>query len=161
MVFGFVAGMAMARCFQLRPAAGRMGGPLAWAAIVFIAASLTVAWANMFVVFGFTALIFALAYQQGAVNTLMSSGPAMFLGRISFSLYMIHYVPLKMSLWLLQTQLGGSSLTTRLACLVAIPLLCLGLAVATHQWLEVPFQRQARAVLGKGRDSRVGAVLAS
>jgi peptidoglycan/LPS O-acetylase OafA/YrhL len=150
MIFGFVAGMAMARCFQLWPEAKSWANALAIASVVVIVATLSVRYINMFVVFGFCGLIFALAYQKGIINTLLSSRPAMFLGRISFSLYMIHYVPLKMSLWLLQTRLADSGLAVRVACLISVAGLCLCLAVATHLFLELRFQRYGRLVLRGG-----------
>ncbi len=147
MLFGFIAGMAMARCFHLLPADSQIGGPIAIASLGFIAAALSVHVANVLIVFGFCGLIFGLAFQQGPVNTLMSSGPAMFLGRISFSLYMIHYVPLKISLWLLQTRFAESSLTFRIFCLIATAVICLALAILTHRYLELRFQRYARVLL--------------
>ncbi len=165
MIFGFVAGMGMARCFRLLPASARLAGlPLgsaaAAASVAFIALALAAPWANMLVVFGFCGLIFALAFQQGPVNALLSSRPAMFLGRISFSLYMIHYIPLKLSLWLLQTQLDGTGLATRVACLAAVVVVCLVLAALTHRFLELRFQRYARLVLGTSPGVRPHAVSA-
>jgi peptidoglycan/LPS O-acetylase OafA/YrhL len=161
MIFCFIAGMSLARCFQLRPDLGRAAPALAWASLAWIAAALAVGWANMFVVFGFCGLILALAYQRGAIDALLSSGPAMFLGRISFSLYMVHYIPLKLSLWLLSTRLADAGLAPRVACLAAIPPLCLALAVVTHRAIELPFQRLARDVLTQRSASRARAVLAS
>ena len=149
MIFAFVAGMSMMRCFQLLPDHSQLGGPVAMGSMVFIAAALMVRSANMFVVFGFCGLIFGLAFQQGPVNALMSSRLAMFLGRISFSLYMIHYVPLKLSIWLLQTQFAAAGLGFRIFCLVAIVVLCLVLAVATHHYVEIRSQRYARQILRK------------
>lgn len=158
MIFGFVAGMSMARCFQLVRRSAGLANPVAWASVAVIVAALSVRSANMFVVFGFCGLIFALAFQKGPIDAALSSRPAMFLGRISFSLYMIHYVPLKMSLWLLQTRLQDTSLSVRVLCLVTIVVFCLALAVATHRYLELPFQRYARTVLRKGHGSRAHAV---
>lgn len=45
----------------------------------------------------FVLLIFALSFQTGWVNRLLASRPAVFLGRISFPLYLLHLMPL---LWL-------------------------------------------------------------
>ena len=161
MIFGFVAGMCMARCFQLLPGDSQLGGPIAITSIVFIAAALMVRSANMFVVFGFCGLIFALAFQQGPINAFMSSRLAMFFGRISFSLYMIHYVPLKLSLWLLQTQFATAGIGFRIVCLVAIVAICLVLAVATHHYIELRFQRYARGVLHRLQASQLRAASAS
>jgi peptidoglycan/LPS O-acetylase OafA/YrhL len=77
----------------------------------------------------------------------MSSRPAMFFGRISFSLYLVHYIPLKMSLWARQTIFSELGLPGRVACLIAILLVCVGLAVLTHRYLEVRFQNYARNLL--------------
>jgi len=158
MIFGFVAGMSMARCYQLLPGATWLGRPVALASFAFIVAALSVRSANMFVVFGFCGLIFALAYQQGPINAALSSRPAMFLGRISFSLYMVHYVPLKMSLWLSKTTFADSGLTVRVACLVAVVGICLALAMITHHYVELPSQRLARGLLRGGRGAPVQAV---
>ena len=160
MIFGFIAGMAMARCYQLLPDATWLGRPVALASVIFIVAVLSVRSLNVLVVFGFCGLIFALAYQQGPFNTLMSSKPAMFLGRISFSLYMIHYIPLKISLWLRQTAFVDSSLGFRIFCVIAVAAICLVLAMATHHYLELRFQRYARTVIRRGRNPTVRALSA-
>ena len=159
MIFGFVAGMFLARCFQLAPDAHRLGSGLTIASLAFIVATLSLGSAAMFIVFGFAALILGLAYQRGPVDALLSSRPAMFLGRISFSLYMIHYVPLKVALWLLQdTALGASSLAVRTACLCGVLLLCFGLAIIVHDQLELRFQRLARKVLRRRSGTPVPAL---
>ena len=156
MIFGFIAGMGMARCYHLTRDAAWIGNPLALASLAFIAITLAVPWANMFIVFGFTGLIFALAFQRGPVNAALSSRTSMFLGRISFSLYMVHYVPLKISVWLAQTVFAESALPTRIFCLVAIVGVCLALAMLTYRCVELPMQRYARGFLEQGHDAIVG-----
>ncbi len=47
--------------------------------------------------FLFALLLYGLAFQQGVVNGMLSSRPVVFLGEISFPLYLIHVAPL---LWL-------------------------------------------------------------
>jgi peptidoglycan/LPS O-acetylase OafA/YrhL len=153
MLFGFVAGMAMSRCFQLRPDATWLGAPLALGSLAFIVVALSVRSANMLVVFGFCGLIFSLAFQQGVINAALSGRVSMFLGRISFSLYMVHYVPLKMSLWLSQTMFAESGLAVRIVCLISVAGICLALAMITYRFVELPLQRYARAFLRKGRDA--------
>jgi peptidoglycan/LPS O-acetylase OafA/YrhL len=161
-VFSFIAGSLMARAFLLGaesdPVAARRGGWLSWASVGFIAATLAVQPLNMFAVFGFCGLIYALAFQRGGVNRLMSSAPMMFLGRISFSLYIIHYVPLKISVWLLQTQFPQATLPMRAAIVVAIPAIIVLLAMLTHAAVERPFQRYARDVLRRRPGGAVAAL---
>lgn len=148
MLFGFIAGMFMARCFALLPTAAVTGERVIVASLIFLVAALTIRWANMLVVFGFCGLIFGLAYKKGPVNAVLSSRPIMFLGQISFSLYMIHYIPLKVSLWLLQTtSLSDAGLPIRIGCLVGLLLFCLGLAIVVHDQIELRFQRLARNLL--------------
>lgn len=164
-VFGFTAGSCMARAFQLRPVSDRaaswLGAPVAWLSVAIIAVALSAPRLNMFIVFGFCGLIYALAFQRGVINTMLSSGPAMFLGRISFSLYMIHYIPLKLSLWVLQTHLDTASLELRVACLVAIPVICIGLAMIAYNAVELPFQRLARSIVRRERDATLQTALAA
>jgi peptidoglycan/LPS O-acetylase OafA/YrhL len=146
MIFGFIAGMSMARCFQLLHGAIHLGQPVALVSCAFIVGAIALPAGNMFVVFGFCGLIFALAFQQGPIDAALSSGPAMFMGRISFSFYMIHYVPLKISIWLAQTTFADSGLSTRIFCLVSVAGICLVLAVITYRYVERPLQRYARSV---------------
>ncbi len=164
-VFGFTAGSCMARAFQLRPAsnaaASWLGAPLAWVSVGVIAATLSDPRFNMFIVFGFCGLIYALAFQRGLIDTVLSSGPAMFLGRISFSLYMIHYVPLKLSLWASQTYLDTASFAERVACLIAIPFICIALALIAYHAVELPFQRYARSIVRRERDTHLHSALAA
>lgn len=164
-IFGFTAGACMARAFQLRPTSPKatswLGAPLAWVSVAIIAATLSEPRLNMFIVFGFCGLIYALAFQRGAIDAMLSSGPAMFLGRISFSLYMIHYIPLKLSIWALQTHLGAASLGLRVACLLALPLICIGLALIAYNVVELPFQRFARSIARRKRDVALQPALAA
>jgi peptidoglycan/LPS O-acetylase OafA/YrhL len=156
MVFCFSAGVCLARCYQL---ASGMAGSAAAIALVScgcIAGCLMLPAANMFVVFGFGGLIFALAWQRGIVNAALASPPSMFLGRISFSLYMVHYIPLKLSLYLSQTVWADATLGFRVLCLVGTAGLCLLLAMITYRGVELPMQRYARVVLRQRRAAVVG-----
>ena len=136
-VFGFTAGSCMARAFQLRPASpittSLLGAPLAWVSVGVIAVTLCDPRLNMFIVFGFCGLIYALAFQAGVIDKILSSGPAMFLGRISFSLYMM----------------------------VALPFICVALAMLAYTVIELPFQRYARSITRRERDSHLQSALAA
>jgi len=160
MIFSFVAGMSMARCFHLVGPHLMIGAPVTYVSAAFIAAALWAHWSNMFVVFGFCGLIFGLAFQHGVLNSLLTTRPAMFFGRISFSFYMVHYVPLKMAIWLLQTGQIGEALSTRLFVLVAVVLACLVLALGAYHGLELRFQRYAREILRRARTDHAQSVSA-
>ncbi len=150
MLFGFFAGMSLACCFRLWAAGAKHAVPITFGAVLFIALALTWRAANVTMVLSFAGLIFGLAFQRGPVNALMTTRSAMFMGRISFSFYLIHFIPLKVSLWLLQTQFAHADLAFRLLCLVVLVASCVLLAAATHHFLEVPFQRAARHLLHAG-----------
>jgi peptidoglycan/LPS O-acetylase OafA/YrhL len=149
MLFCFVAGMSLSRCRQLWPTTSSPGTLVTLSSIAVCAATLLSPATCLLIVFGFAGLIFGLAFRQGPVNAIMESRLAMFMGRISFSFYLIHFIPLKVSLWLMQTQFADTSLSFRLLYLVGLVAFCVALATVTHHLLEVPFQRLARRLLAR------------
>ncbi|MDT8871257.1 hypothetical protein RAA17_09660 [Komagataeibacter rhaeticus] len=62
-------------------------------------------------VFGFAALVFGLAYQRGAINAFLCSGPVMWLGRISFSFYLTHYLIIGILSWAMGSGCAVSGLS--------------------------------------------------
>lgn len=86
----------------------------------------------------------------------MESRPVMFLGQISFSFYLVHYIPLKLSLWLLETSSHKLGLAIRIMVLVLMPLICIAMATLMYQYLERPTQRLARRLLGRKQQRPVG-----
>jgi acyltransferase len=150
MVFSFFAGICLCRAFHIsQQRMWRPGKAITLASILFIAFALTFGQANVLVVFGFAGLILGLAYRQGPVSALMESRPIMFLGQISFSFYLVHYIPLKLSLWLFETGSHKLGLAIRIMVLVLMPLICIAMAMLMYQYLERPTQRLARRLLGR------------
>jgi peptidoglycan/LPS O-acetylase OafA/YrhL len=91
----FVAGAALCRTWRMAPALPRLWiGGLSWCACLGIVMSCTVPKTAIFALFSLAALVFALAFQQGLVNRVLASKPLVFLGKISFPLYLVHAVPL-------------------------------------------------------------------
>ncbi len=84
MAFCFVAGIALQRCFRFWPAGEGWAALLTLASLGWILLCLTWRPLNLFAVLGFGGIILGLAYQRGPVDAVLTSGPAMFLGRISF-----------------------------------------------------------------------------
>ena len=151
MGFCFVAGIALQRCFRFWPAGEGWACLLTVASLGWILLCLTWLPLNLLAVLGFGGLILGLAYQRGPVDAVLASAPAMFLGRISFSFYLIHYTPLRLSLWAYGSRLAESPLWVRVACLLAVAASCILAAAALQRWFELPCQRLARRVLGRRR----------
>jgi peptidoglycan/LPS O-acetylase OafA/YrhL len=133
---GFAAGASAYRFVVLTPGRDNAAAIVAVLAIVLTVALILTEYA-LFVPFAFTLLIPALAYQRGRLNTLLSSGPVMFLGRISYSLYLVHVTPLLILCWYFQTSQRQPGLATWCGYGAVV----VGLAVALHVLVERPAQR--------------------
>jgi peptidoglycan/LPS O-acetylase OafA/YrhL len=150
MAFSFVAGICLSRAFHLLQPYGRWPGTvITLASVLFIALALGFRQANVLTVWGFGGLIFGLAFRQGPVSALVESRVVMFMGQISFSFYLIHYIPLKLALWLFETAPHRLSLGSRIVVLVAMPVVCVAMATLMYRYLERPTQRMARRILGR------------
>lgn len=149
MVFCFAAGIALARGRALLPRAGRLAGAVTLAALAEVALALALPGLAALTTFGLAGLIWGLSYRRGPVDGLLCSRPALFLGRISFSFYLVHYVPLHLASWAYGPPVAGAGLAVRLACLVLLGAGCLGLALLFHHGIEVPMQRLARTLHGR------------
>ena len=140
---GFVAGMAVCRA---REALG--GRSAAWAATGALGALIAVGLAcqvKLGVLLApacFAVLIFCLSFRDGALNDLLSTRLALFLGKISFPLYLIHLTPL---LWLAShvifAALAPASTLVLIAGYVGF---CLASASLLHLTVERPLHRWAR-----------------
>jgi peptidoglycan/LPS O-acetylase OafA/YrhL len=92
------------------------------------------------------ALILSLAYERGPVARVLSFSPLHFLGRISYSIYLVHYCVLG-GLNLLPI---GSSGLYGAAALV----LTLAISVATYRWIERPARHWIIRITFKTNPSR-------
>ena len=144
MIFCFFAGAAASRAAALAP--GFRGAPAAEiVAVVGLVAS-------CFSPFGlplrpllFTVLIFALSYRQGPVDRALSTRAAVFLGRISFPLYLVHV----MLLLAVCHDFAGAAVGVRIAALVGGALAAFALATALHYLLERPTHQLGRRIAGR------------
>jgi peptidoglycan/LPS O-acetylase OafA/YrhL len=104
-------------------------------------------------VFALAALVLALASNQaGAVNRLLSARFALFLGRISYSLYITHLFVLEIMGYVQQHYLGTRIFRTAgqgLANALVLTILALAVAALCHKLIEVPARRSLRALLGR------------
>lgn len=98
MAFCFTTGVALARAYHLRPEID--GRALAAISAAFAVLTLSFDSTSEFSIFGFAGLIYALALGGGAVESFFASRVSMFLGKISFSLYLAHFLVQTTMLWL-------------------------------------------------------------
>lgn len=97
MAFCFAAGVVLARAYHLRPE--KDGRALAGVSAAFAVLALSFESMSVFSVFGFAGLIYALALGGGVVESFFASRVSMFLGKISFSLYLSHFIVQTSLLW--------------------------------------------------------------
>ena len=144
----FFAGICLSQYFRLGPQQdSRMAGLALLAAFgVLIAAFLVPLLGALDPIF-FGCLILGLAYQRGFVYRICSSAPAAFMGEISYSFYLIHWVLIQLVLWAFRSKL--------LAANFAIPvvafgwLICVALAWVLYRLVELPSRRMGRWFVGQ------------
>jgi peptidoglycan/LPS O-acetylase OafA/YrhL len=167
MFFCFWAGICLYRCYQLAPdTLADRASAITCAAIFFIALTLFFPPSPVFDSFGFAALVFGLAYRRGPINSLMETRPSLYLGKISFSFYLSHFLIIDIISWSAGSWLMAQAGATKCIALIAIFLLCLGVASVLYQWVERPSQRfghylSSRAKPRIGKDAATNAVLAN
>ncbi|MGQ0494915.1 acyltransferase family protein [Komagataeibacter intermedius] len=160
MFFCFAAGILLYRAYHLLPdSMERHAASITSGAVIFIAATLFFPVVPVLDVFGFTALIFGLAYQRGVVDALLRSEPVIWLGRISFSFYLTHYLLIGIISWSLGEWLHHLDLASGLAVTFAIFGLCLIVGTVCYHLVERPSQRLGRRVMQRveARDAMIGA----
>ena len=138
----FAAGIGLCRLHQIRrgqdPAAS-----LAWLSVLVIALCFCQARLGVLSVFGFAGLIYALAGQAGPIGSFMTTPVIMWLGRVSFSFYLVHSIPLELFHFLSGGILAShpSAIWPVFAVAVASPFY---LAALTYRFIELPFQTLGR-----------------
>jgi peptidoglycan/LPS O-acetylase OafA/YrhL len=99
-----------------------------------------------------TALVLYAAIRRAALNRWLAVRPAQWLGRLSYSVYLIH-VPLVAFFLSLRRRLGLDSYLVSLGCLAALYAVTLALASLFHAVVEVPSLRLSQQL--KRRSSLV------
>lgn len=98
--------------------------------------------------FFFATLLYGLAFQRGIVNSVLGSKVAVFLGEISFPLYLVHVAPLLwLRYWMIVNGAGYSTPLKALA-LAAWAAGCIALATLLHYFVEKPFHAWGRRWAG-------------
>lgn len=151
--FEFSAGALL---YQARRCSFRLPAGAALAAVVLLVVTVTVSasWGAFPSLPAFALLILLGAQDHGIVRTALAGVVSQFLGRISYSLYLVHW-PVLVFWRLFDKDLTVLSLEWW-ALNVALIVFVLGLATVVHYIVEVPSHRWARRVGRQTRnDSRV------
>ncbi len=147
---GFSAGMALYRFCSLGKAASTAGKHAAIAGVsscIILLVALLIPHASVVSLLCFTSLIGSLFFQRGVVNSILESRFVVFLGTISFSLYLIHFFPLKILAWQLNTGRLGQSKGAIPTYFLAYTVLVFGLSIALHFCVERPAQKAGRRLI--------------
>ena len=147
MAGAFTGGIVLARLHRLTPKGWRdTQGTIAIGALIALAACLSLppyGYGALTLCFG--ALVYGLAANRGAVNRLLSSPVAMWLGEISFPLYLVHVMVLMWLRYALYQDHAGS--TERLGATVLAVAFIFGVAWLLHTYIERPTHRFARKTI--------------
>ncbi len=147
---GFAAGVALCRFGAVAHVTNRQAQWFALGAVAFIVMLLLVPRFAILMPFGFAVLIMALAYRVGVIDRLLSSRPAMFFGKISFSLYLVHITPLLLFEWAFQTGQFPSTSFTVITGVICYFMVVIGLSILLHHGIERPCQRLGHRFLKTG-----------
>jgi peptidoglycan/LPS O-acetylase OafA/YrhL len=151
---GFIAGASMCRFVWLSPANDNTPQRVALVSVTVIAGLIFCPHAAILMPFAFAALVAALSYQRGIVDAVLRAPFVLFLGRVSFSLYLIHLTLFFVLEWLFETRKLTYSTAGISAALLIYLVLVIALAAVLYRFVELPFQRLGRRVVAQFRDSR-------
>jgi acyltransferase len=143
MICCFLAGAALCRARVLAPhEIDRNAGALSILAMVLVLVSVGTSRGAILTPLGFSALIFTISFENGMISSVLASRPVMFLGRISFPLYLLHLMPL---IWL-QYHVTGRSMSAIAAITIFLGYIvgCILAATALHYVIERPSHRLGR-----------------
>ena len=156
MAGAFTGGIVLARLHRLTPESWRgLQGRVADLGIIALAAALLLAPPSGYglTTLCFGAIVYGLAAGRGAANWLFSTPLAVWLGRISFPLYLVHVMALS---WLRYSLFRDDAslpdrLPERLAGLVLYLVFIFALAWLLHLYVERPTHHFARAAFPANR----------
>jgi peptidoglycan/LPS O-acetylase OafA/YrhL len=149
----FFAGMCLCRTYQLTTLSAASAKLLTFASIALIVVCFWWGQVGTLSVFGFGGLILGLAYEAGPIHRLMTAGPVMFLGKISFSFYLLHLIPLELADYFLLQRLRDIPVLVKCGVFAAV---CAGIVLVawlTYMTVEAPFQRLGRQMIRRSPKS--------
>ncbi len=143
MAFCFLAGMALGRAKDIVGQSPRLASTLTSISGTLSVLTLLSAKTAPLSVFFFAGSIYGLSLGVSFVSVILSSWPMMFLGRISFSLYLTHYILLQGLIWALWNG-SFSRLSNPTLALLGLATSCLAVAYVAYRLVEKPFQSYGR-----------------
>jgi peptidoglycan/LPS O-acetylase OafA/YrhL len=149
MIACFITGIAIFRLWEMAPESAAR--PASWMAAIAVACILISAQTyrgTVLMDLFFAVLLYALAFQRGIVSKVLSSRIAVFLGKISFPLYLTHVVPI---FWVRYQLLSNGTVFTahqRSAALLGWFVGCMVLATLLHYFVEKPAHALGRQWAG-------------
>jgi peptidoglycan/LPS O-acetylase OafA/YrhL len=123
------------------------------AAIALILTAAILGGAFTFLVLPAFALFVLLAAQESPTARFLSKAPIVFLGEISYSIYLIHWILIQGSQWFLSGRLAGTS--WQVIWDIGLVLVCIGLSTLSYLWIEQPARAWGRARAPKARQGLV------
>ena len=146
-------------CGVLLYAATRRGFRVpTFAGTVIVLVLCAVAILSQFVLLFAVALVIVLSSQEGSAwSGALRWKPILFLGEISYSIYMVHWIVLQLSNWSVRHDLVAHTfpLTGALTILTVLPL-----SIFTYRYIEIPARQWGRRQIGRS-DKRAGKSLTS
>lgn len=144
MAGAFTGGIVLARLHRLTPQSSRdtQGSITGWALAAMGVCFCVPPYGSGALTLCFGALVYGLAADRGPVNRVLSSRPAMWLGEISFPLYLVHVMVLMWLRYALDADHAGPA--ERLTATTLALLFVFGLAWLLHIYVERPTHRFAR-----------------
>jgi peptidoglycan/LPS O-acetylase OafA/YrhL len=93
------------------------------------------------------ALVVLLAVQESPTSRILSMAPVVFLGEISYSVYLLHFILIQGSRWYLADWLEAP---VRLVIWrIGVLLVCIGISTLTYRWIERPARAWGRTRIAK------------
>ena len=152
-IAGFIAGMLLYWLWsQKRAWLSSTAAPAQIAAVIVGLAALHHGWSQAWVLLAFGVIILATADDQGPLARMLASRPLLWMGTLSYSLYMTHWIFYRLY-WMYGDQAlsGLASLYSPVNVYVLKVSVLLALTVAfsllTYHWIEVPARRHLNRLL--------------
>lgn len=138
----FTIGIALARLHQQGWTGARMGNGLLIAGLILLLPPMIHQQFDFLAIVAFSFLVLSAGSHSAFAHALFGNRVAHFLGEISFSVYVLHWL-------LLELVLRFVSSTSHLVFgLAAVPFAVIPIAWASWRWVEVPGQAIGRIVIG-------------
>lgn len=158
MAFCFLAGILLQRTIDLLgEQRQRVASGVSVASILFLLLTFVVPKLSVLDVFGFAALIASLSYKTGPVDSFLRTRAMLWLGKISFSLYLTQFFIENLFLWAVYDRLRHEGIWINAAALIFLSSLYLAVAYACFRLVEKPMHRLAQRIAGWRNIQKAGA----